>query len=167
MSFLSDLFVGSDPEAVDTRLPREASGNRWWKTFGQMYDEGSPLDPAGLASKTSSVLDQMMGFQPVIDAQGNQTGFMSSVLANAPVTVNFNGKSYRVTPKWARELPLQYVSAVDTMLDPFHTAGMKLEDLRRGAASAGSDGFMQTFLNSTAGNLGKGLAGGLAGLVTG
>jgi hypothetical protein len=168
---LFDFFLGSEPKAVDTRMSRTKEGKRWWQQFEDVYGTYGPLNPLSTYSKAMAGLDQMMGFElKQVGTAANGVPVMrlvSTAVNDAPITVKAGNITRKVTPSWARELPLQYASAASGLMQPWLNAGMTLEAGRQGAMTKGSPGLFDYLGGAAAGKIGEGVGGALVNTIFG
>lgn len=139
------FFVGGDDEkgVVDTRADRTAEGQRFWERWEEIFGPGGAGDP-------SKIYEMALGH-----------------LTAPPVNIGLDGMRVPVYPKsYGRQ-----ASALVGLLQPWLEGGLLLEQGRKGMGyyRPGDDGLlgdMQTaFATSFAGNAGKGMAGGLGGIM--
>jgi hypothetical protein len=167
MMGLMDFLFGSEPEmrVLDPRLKREPQGELWWQTFDRTWGSGGPMNPLVAYDKIGAGLDQMMGWKlaPVgKDAYGTPVmKLVSSTMQNAPIAVSGGGITRQITPRWARNLPLQYSSAMSGLMQPWFNAGMSLESSRMGQPyrTSGSSGLFGGLMGAATNLLGRGLGG--------
>lgn len=128
-----------DQGAIDRRVNREDEGERWWQRWEATFGAGGPMDPLAVYPKITAALDR--------------------TLATPKFNLNFDGKSYPVTPSYAREAPYRYAAALGSLMDPWLQGGMELERGRYGSPyyREPSGGLVGTFGNSLAKSTGEGL----------
>lgn len=157
------FLFGEDEKqgAVDRRVNREPEGQRWWENWENVFGEGGPMDPMSVYPKAVTALDSLMGWQggKGVSASGGGSvpGLLSTTMANAPIKVSMDGKQFSITPRWARELPFQYASALSGLMDPWLRAGMELEQGRYGSAYRQPESY--GVIGDTIGSFGKSLGG--------
>jgi len=151
---------GEKTGAVDRRVSREPEGQRWWENWERTFGSGGPMDPMVVYPKMMAGLDQLMGWsggQRLPASGGPGLGMLSQTMASAPVKVSLGGKSYSVTPRWARDLPFRYAAAVSSLMNPWLQGGMQLESGRIGMPyyQAPTDGLFGDVVRGISGGFGK------------